>query len=323
MYCQQCGAEADKYARYCPQCGDSLDGVQKEPGSEQVQDDTAQNEAFYEASLGYKKLDFYLPKFFRFDANGIGASWNWAAFFLNWYWLLYRKMWAVSFAYLGVTVLFGIAQATAGESLSAVGALILLNVIVLWGLFPAYANALYYRHVNKKIAKVKKTVTDKDRQLRILQAEGGTSSIVLVLIVIFLLTVFTGILAAIAIPAYQDYVVRTKVVSGLTLAERYKTEVENYVYENQAWPYSITEFEDMPSANESPYVRDIAIHEAGVIVVTYASEKAIAGRSLALIPSINEAQRIVWQCQGVDIEQKYLPTACRKQVSVTEMTRGV
>ena len=52
-------------------------------------------EALYRAAVGAKKADFYVPKFLRFDeANASKLSWNWPAFFVSFYWFLYRRMYA-------------------------------------------------------------------------------------------------------------------------------------------------------------------------------------------------------------------------------------
>jgi hypothetical protein len=56
---------------------------------------TQDMEGLYRAAVGEKKADFYVPKFVRFDRPGASRlSWNWPAFFVSFYWFLYRRMYA-------------------------------------------------------------------------------------------------------------------------------------------------------------------------------------------------------------------------------------
>jgi len=51
-------------------------------------------EEFYRTVIVPKEQDYYLSRFAKFDGNGkAGASWHWPAFFVSFYWFLYRKMW--------------------------------------------------------------------------------------------------------------------------------------------------------------------------------------------------------------------------------------
>ncbi len=56
------------------------------------------------------------------------------------------------------------------------------------------------------------------------------------LIELMIVVAIIGILAAIAIPAYQDYTIRAQVSEGLTLAAGAKTAVSEYFLERGAWP---------------------------------------------------------------------------------------
>ena len=63
-----------------------------------------QGSELYTALIGKKRLDYYLKRFESFDDRGGGLipSWNWAAFFFTWLWVLYRKMYAAFFVVLGI-----------------------------------------------------------------------------------------------------------------------------------------------------------------------------------------------------------------------------
>ena len=74
--------------------------------------------------------------------------------------------------------------------------------------------------------------------MRTLAVEGGTSNIALIIVLILAFVAMIGILAAVAIPAYQDYTIRAKVSQGLVYGSQYKAQVEEYAIQNQQWPES-------------------------------------------------------------------------------------
>lgn len=97
-----------------------------------------------------------------------------------------------------------------------------------------------------------------------------------------------GILAAVAIPAYQDYTVRAKVTEGLVAASPAKEAV--------AEGYAVSDMNGVLSASVSfatvfsptKYVQNITIGTgSGVITITYAAPPQIAGNTLVLSPFIN------------------------------------
>ena len=150
----------------------------------------------YKAIIGEKNTNYYLTKFEQFDHQGPGlkASWNWPAFVFGGMWALYRKMYGWFFALWGV--------AFVETFLAKAGAfgymyMIYLTAHVAIGI---YANSIYHGHVRKKIAAAQSTIHDEPKLLAYLRDRGGVSTIVL----LFGLVPIVGILAAIAIPAYND-----------------------------------------------------------------------------------------------------------------------
>jgi type IV pilus assembly protein PilA len=129
------------------------------------------------------------------------------------------------------------------------------------------------------------------------------------LIELMIVVAIIGILAAIAIPQYQDYTVRTRVSEAAVLADGSKTAVAEFFNTNSRWPAS------NPSAGLSQsssiigkYVSSVAVGTNGVITATVAAASGTSG-TLVLTPRANGGS-VSWTCTGT-IPAKYLPANCR------------
>jgi uncharacterized RDD family membrane protein YckC/Tfp pilus assembly major pilin PilA len=138
-----------------------------------------------------------------------------------------------------------------------------------------------------------------------------------------------GILAAIAIPAYQDYSVRAEVTDALTSASTYKAVIAESIANGAAWEDITTESLGPGAQANSQYLQSSEVY-GGVIVLTFGqnASSAIAGKQLVLVPGVANDGSVVWVCgyakapYGVelaldehtkytDAPSKYLPSACR------------
>lgn len=142
------------------------------------------------------------------------------------------------------------------------------------------------------------------------------------LIELMIVIAIIGILAAIAIPAYQDYVIRSQVSEALSLADGSKTAVAEF-YSNKGY---------LPTANSSAglaapasitgnYVAEVDVGIAsgapkdGQIVVKLGNKvnSAVKDKKLMLSP-ITGGGSTKWTCKtdsNAAIANKYLPTNCR------------
>ena len=175
---------------------------------------------------------------------------------------------------------------------------------------PMYANAFYYRHINAKISKVKKQTNDEATRLRMLAEDGGTSGIILFIILAFVVISILGILASIAIPSYHDYITRAKIHSGIAVAEKYKSNVDVYVVQNGSLPSTI---DDIGGLEQSYYenLRSVSLLDDGIIKITFAGDLVVDGKSLFYVPSLETEGEVVWQCRSIDIDPGLLPVHCR------------
>jgi type IV pilus assembly protein PilA len=135
------------------------------------------------------------------------------------------------------------------------------------------------------------------------------------LIELMIVVAIIGILAAIAIPAYQDYTIRAQVSEGLNLAAGAKASVSEYYMDRGVLPGTNEEagVDDSVTGN---YVASVVVGGAaddGVITITYGlgANEVVQDDTVILTPSTLPGS-IVWDCgRGANMEAKHVPSSCR------------
>lgn len=135
------------------------------------------------------------------------------------------------------------------------------------------------------------------------------------LIELMIVVAIIAILAAIAIPAYQDYLVRSQVSEGSSLASGAKTSVAEYYAQYGVAPTSNPAAGlDTDTNIKGNYVTKVAVGAGGAITVTFGNKanKAIASKALQLTPAFGTGST-TWTCNGAGttIDAKFRPANCR------------
>jgi type IV pilus assembly protein PilA len=140
------------------------------------------------------------------------------------------------------------------------------------------------------------------------------------LIELMIVVAIIAILAAIAIPAYQDYVVRSQVSEGMSLLDGAKTAVAEYYSNKGSWPADNAAAGLATNTSiTGKYVSQVTITNGKIIAkfsnaTPQVANKAINGLFLALSPLAGTgAGSTAWHCAtaSTTIPAKYLPSSCR------------
>ncbi|CEI73355.1 DUF2628 domain-containing protein [Romboutsia hominis] len=173
IFCTKCGDKNNSISLYCSNCGSefirtkaeytrgksvSINNIAKYSDISDIDIDDIEKFVF-------KNTHYYNEKFNKIKTTGSKITWNWAAFFLNIYWMLYRKMYLQAGAIFLGSIL--IAQ------IPYLGAILSFGLSIAIGM---YSNALYLNHIQRKLTEVQHL--DYEMKESMIIKKGGTNIVI-------------------------------------------------------------------------------------------------------------------------------------------------
>lgn len=316
MYCPHCGQLNATTELECTRCRKPLPPRVIAPAattSSPAEDPSGFDAEMYEAAVGSDKAAYYLPRFRALHEGQAGLSWHWPAFFLTFYWMLHRRMWLAAAAYIAAPALLAFLLAFAlvllmGEH----GPAGLITNVVVFGLTllapPMLANRLYFGHCRKLVERVSHSGVKRSVALMRVRAKGGTSLVAAVVIAMLLGVAVIGVLAAVALPAYQDYTTRAKATEALMSGDAVRSELSAHHARTGRLPRSLEEA-GIAAPYHSPYLRELA-YDASTGELQYHVDTGRRQFLVTMTPRVS-AQRVVWNCRVGAGAERWVPVHCR------------
>lgn len=131
------------------------------------------------------------------------------------------------------------------------------------------------------------------------------------LIELMMVVVIVAILAAISIPAYQDYLVRSKIVELMNMALPAKTAVTEFMMTHGGIPPNSNKGAGIDTV-KTQYVEKILVGQGGIITVTANTKNLGISDPFAIqLTPTYSGGAIRWKCQVVGGAKHYAPASCR------------
>ncbi|WP_223913314.1 DUF2628 domain-containing protein [Geobacter sp. AOG1] len=208
-----------------------------------------------------KNADKYLRKFENFTSggdDGFAVTWHWPAFFVPFWWLVYRKqyMWALLAFFISFIPYVG-----------------LLSMVA----FGLTGNYIYYIYTKKKLNEINSMPSEMGRAVEIARA-GGVNNVALVLVPLIGIALL-GIIAAIAIPQFAAY--RTKSFNAAALSElkNARTCVDTYYAEHKVYPDSLEQANFRKTQDIDVHFNDVATDKYTLVAMHPKGDKEFAAKS--------------------------------------------
>jgi len=134
------------------------------------------------------------------------------------------------------------------------------------------------------------------------------------LIELMIVVAIIALLAAIAIPAYQNYLIRAQVSEGAILTTEAKTGVWEYYVNTGSYPPNNLSagLPASPASISGSYVKSVTV-KGGQITAAFGAgaNPKIANTGTFVLSAITRSGSIAWSCERSSVAPIYLPTSCR------------
>jgi len=131
--------------------------------------------------------------------------------------------------------------------------------------------------------------------------------------VVPVLFVFGGILAAVAIPAYQDYTHRARVSEVILYASPWRAAVAEHHAQTGKLPANVGELRkaSIPAESGGRYGR-VSLGADGMLTLTLSEQmQSLADRTIVMQPKMAAGGVLSWDCTGGTLAAKFRPSSCR------------
>lgn len=134
---------------------------------------------------------------------------------------------------------------------------------------------------------------------------GGGASGLLIFIALI------GIMVAIAIPAYQEYMMKAKLMQAVSIGRDATLAVENHYYKFKSPPEDMKQTGFVQPNSEIGRHTRVEVNPDNAIVTLTVEIPNLSGETLTFVPSLDSEKRIHWKCSSADIKASLLSADCR------------
>ena len=139
---------------------------------------------------------------------------------------------------------------------------------------------------------------------------GMSAGAIVGVVFLVLLIPIGGILAAIALPAYQDYTLRAKVHQAIVETTYVQEAITEHAASTGYWPKTFQRAGLDKDALLTEKYHVVLANEGSYHIIFKQPEILIDSR-IAFTPVLTKSGDYAWECKGIDVKVKYLPTNCR------------
>ena len=140
----------------------------------------------------------------------------------------------------------------------------------------------------------------------------GSAAVVVVVVGVVFAVMMLGILAAVAIPAYQDYTQRAKVAEAIVSVHPWRAAVAEHYAQNKQLPNGVADLaKDLVPQEPASRNGAASLGANGMLTLTMTpATGAMAGKTILFRPQA-EPGGLIWDCTGGTLEPRYRPATCR------------
>lgn len=151
-------------------------------------------------------------------------------------------------------------------------------------------------------------------------AAGGPGMVIALVVGAIFFVAFIGILAAIALPAYQDYSTRAKVSAATPFINQTLANVEKVILEKNFLP-SENIMAGLPETISNPHIKSIQLGDGAQVIVTFNAVASGNNSPTIIWTPARDGDEITWDCTGGNMPDRLRTSQCRSGAGVPSIKR--